>query len=308
MPQPDDSQQAQQAPAQPYGLRWLGGVGIALAELPAAAPLPPGLWQHVDAVLDLGSAPRPSGCSPPQQGGPRGRTTAAVRADGCAAQNVDAEAATSGGRDGSADAEQLHVAATRGSYMWQHVRSAKAQRGSLLAALPAALRFAGRQLAARRRLLIASDEGLDAPACVAIAALLAFYEPPGDGESGDWAMQRSSSATACHGGTPQPQTGGCGCCDEQRAPAGRLSSGGSSGGGCDAGSAVAATAAEAEAGQAASAPLPAVHKADLRRCLAFVSGQCPEARPPQGMLKQVFNHFEIASGNNRHFRERQSQL
>ena len=143
----------------------------------------------------------------------------------------------------------------------------------------------GRQLQAGQRLLIGSNEGLAVPCAAAVALLLAHFAAiaPGDPPSqwrlrGDMAAGvTDSSAEAAEEWQQQQQ--------QQQHRAVSMD-----------GTVAAQTAALQRPG---SPSVAQVSKADLRRCLAFVSGCCPDAQPTQGLLKQVFLHFEIASGHHR---------
>lgn len=329
--------------AGPCSLWRLSGTGLALAQLPVGDMLPAEIWQHADAVLDLGSGNRRHSCSGAaaaaeaaavtalhQQGG--GVRWQHAEADGgasvpeAAAEDGTARCSAAGcsaraDRSGSSSGADLRVGGNGGLaaaaedaaqqqpqqqhwYMWRHVLSAKGRRTSLLEALPSIAAFVAMQLSAGRRLLIGSDEGLDVPAAAAVAVLLACFTAPAAGEQpGDWTLQTdlgsgpcgvvaSSSAAAADIGQPWNESSAA-------APVQSANLG------SDAAASGAAAADEPQQQSPVQPSAARVHKADLRRCLAFVSGSCPEARPSQGLLKQVFAHFEIISGHNRHF---QAQL
>lgn len=102
----------------------LGPTGIMLCQLPADGSLPPEIWRHADAVLDLGSQPQ--------------QCTSTTLTDGLAADSIVPCDAVS---DGGIAARQ--PAAAQHSHMHRHVQGYKAAKTSLLDALPAVLKFAG---------------------------------------------------------------------------------------------------------------------------------------------------------------------
>jgi hypothetical protein len=141
----------------------------------------------------------------------------------------------------------------------------------------------GAQLEAGGQLLIGSNEGLAVPSAAAVMMLLAFFGPfaPGDPPS-QWRLRSSMAAGAITkaeaGPSREPDVGSAADTDRSTAAV--------------------CTAQHTQPTEAVQDALT-VSKADMRRCLAFVSGCCPGAQPTQGLLKQVFLHFEIASGHHR---------
>lgn len=274
------------------GIFLLGGTGLALSSAAAAAA--PAVWQHVDAVMHLGVQPV-AGMEQERQWCPRQAAAAAPAGPQRAAPE---EAASNGCSPGSAACSSephslcphrsaqlpaadpaVHVDPAACRYCWLRVRGSKDDRHSLQQHLPAALAFARAQLAARRRLLLCCDSGLDASVCAAVACLLAFYsleERPGAGFGllPVWAgPPRSSSAADSAGSPATPQAGG--------------HSG--EGGTC---------AAAGSEQPSHSEPLPrfppvaaGFDKLAVRQHLGVVSAHYPAGRPTRGMLKQVYNFF-----------------
>ncbi|KAL4421701.1 hypothetical protein ABPG77_010645 [Micractinium sp. CCAP 211/92] len=229
------------------------------------------MWRHLRALLAAGPGGIEAASAAVQQLGSGifllGGTGLALSSAAAAAapavwQHVDAV---------------LHSAACR--FCWLRVRGSKDERHSLQQHLPAVLAFARAQLAARRRLLLCCDSGLDASVCAAVACLLAFYsleERPGAG----------FGLLPVWAGPPQPSSS---------APfAGSLAmlqAGGHSGEG--------GTCAAAGSEQPShSEPLPrfppvaaGFDKLAVRQHLGVVSAHYPAGRPTRGMLKQVYNFF-----------------
>jgi Rit1 N-terminal domain len=102
----------------------LGATGIIMCQLPADGSLPPEIWRHADAVLDVGSQPQ--------------HCTSTRLTDGLAAGSV---APCDAVYDGGIAAQQ--PAAAQHSRLHRHVQGYKAAKTSLLDALPAVLQFAG---------------------------------------------------------------------------------------------------------------------------------------------------------------------
>ena len=287
-------------------LHWLGGTRIALGTLPvtaaqdaraAAAP-----WGEAGAILDVAAVPRPelAASAAAAHGALRApdcanghcdlaRTPGVVLYAACmhqrdlaaeawstgilllgtgAAANGPSSAAANGPTgpelNGAAPPAAAPTGALAQHYLSQPIVSSKFDRGALQRALPAALRYIGGHLRAGRTVAVHGDPGLDAASCAAVAALLTHFRTQVDaGASEEWRLRPDARSAAANGG------GGCG-----------------SGG---------------EGNSADSPPLPveAVSKPDIQRCLAFVSGHFPAARPTRGMLKQVFNHFQEVGGRTR---------
>ena len=107
-----------------HSLWRLGATGIMLCQLPADGSLPPGIWRHAGAMLDLGSWPQ--------------QCTSVTVTDGQPASSTAPGSAVS---DDSVAARQP-AAAQRSRLHW-HVQGHKAAKTSLLDALPAVLQFAG---------------------------------------------------------------------------------------------------------------------------------------------------------------------
>ena len=138
---------------------------------------------------------------------------------------------------------------------------------------------------AGQRLLIGSNEGLAVPCAAAVALLLACFGPAATGDPPSQWQIRSDMAA----GETFNSAAAIGECQQQQQQQQDNAS-----------STTGTASAQEAAGQQPGTPLVAqVSKADLRRCLAFVSGCCPDAQPTQGLLKQVFLHFEITSGHHR---------
>ena len=142
----------------------------------------------------------------------------------------------------------------------------------------------GAELEAGGRLLIGSNEGLAVPSAAAVTVLLAFFGPLATGDPpSQWlrrsiaaglSTNRAAAAVQCR----QPKAGVAATTVRDTAAASAQH--------------------QCQSTEAVQCALM-VSKADMRRCLAFVSGCCPDAQPTQGLLKQVFLYFELASGHHR---------
>ena len=133
------------------------------------------------------------------------------------------------------------------------IASHKAERGALLAVLPAALAFVAAHVPAGRAVLLACETGLDRGVGLALAALLGLY-----------AADCSTWLGPPQGGFLPGPGGGVGatsCTAEATATA--ISNGGR----------------------------PPAGKAATRRVLALLAAAHPEARPARGTLKQVSLFF-----------------
>lgn len=264
------------------GVFLLGATGLALGSAAAAAA--PAVWQHVDAVLHLGSHQVAGMEREPQWCSMQAAAAAPAPAEAQEAPRIEAPssscsagavAQTSAGVSAAAPVGSVDPAACR--FCWLRVRSSKDDRHSLERNLPAALAFAGIQLAARRRLLLCCDSGLDASACAAVACLLAFYrleERPGAGGgllpvwAGPSAAQPAGAPLGATAATPEGRHAG-----------------------------EVADAAEPPSAPAALRRFPPVpgaagfDKLAVRQHLGVVSAHYPAVRPTRGMLKQVYNFF-----------------
>ena len=154
---------------------WTSGVLIAAR----ANAQPPAVWEHADAVLDVGSTAGGWG-----EAGGAGKVGAAGAA-GEAGKVGAAGAAGEAGKVGAAGEAQTAESAGR-AYLHVPIEdegpglSKRAQPSKdwwQRVVLPRALRFAASHLCAGRRLLICCERGDDRSPTVAAAALLALFGP-----------------------------------------------------------------------------------------------------------------------------------